>query len=200
MSVVRIWDPPSCGGGSDHRCHLRGLPRRRSARPESTQRARVGARGHGQPYSSQGRKGQRELVEQRGCELLCTCRPTFSPELNHIEDAFSKMKGITLRRAEARSQEVGIEVIGRALDEITFRDARSFFEHCGYLASAVVISAVDVQDTPQMANLGKILRGLVAISWGIWPFKSSWENWPPYSSRKYEMINWAVTNMKMYLA
>lgn len=71
----------------------------------------------------------RELIEERGCKLLYL--PPYSPDLNPIEEAFSKIKGI-LRKAEARSREALIEAIGQALDAITCRDARGFFEHCGY--------------------------------------------------------------------
>src|SRR5215203_1472639 len=71
----------------------------------------------------------RDLVAQRGCELLYL--PPYSPDLNPIEEAFSKMKGI-LRRAQDRSREALIEAIGRALEAITSRDARGFFGHCGY--------------------------------------------------------------------
>ncbi len=76
-------------------------------------------------------KGERvrELVEARGCELLFL--PPYSPDLNPIEEAFSKVKGL-LRKAEARSREVLIEALGRALDAVTAQDARGFFGHCGY--------------------------------------------------------------------
>ena len=49
-------------------------------------------------------KGERvrELIEQRGCELLYL--PAYSPDFNPIEEAFSKMKGL-LRKVEARSRE-----------------------------------------------------------------------------------------------
>ena len=73
----------------------------------------------------------RALVEGRGCQLMYL--PAYSPDLNPIEEAFAKVKGI-LRKAEARSREALIEVMGRALDAITSRDARGFFEHCGYRA------------------------------------------------------------------
>jgi transposase len=78
-------------------------------------------------------KGERikELIEERGCELLYL--PPYSPDLNPIEEAFGKMKGI-LRKAEARSREMLVEAMGKALDAITSRDARGFFEHCGYRA------------------------------------------------------------------
>jgi transposase len=74
----------------------------------------------------------RELIEERGCELLFL--PPYSPDLNPIEEAFSKVKGL-LRRAGARTREALIAAMGRALDAVTNRDARGFFEHCGYRTS-----------------------------------------------------------------
>jgi len=44
----------------------------------------------------------RELIEERGCELIYL--PAYSPDLNPIEEAFGKIKGI-LRRAGARTKE-----------------------------------------------------------------------------------------------
>jgi len=81
--------------------------------------------------SAPTRKGERikELIEERGCELLYL--PPYSPDLNPIEEAFSKIKRI-LRKAEVRSREALIEAMGKALDAITSQDARGFFEHCGY--------------------------------------------------------------------
>jgi transposase len=72
----------------------------------------------------------RELVERRGCELMFL--PPYSPDLNPIEEAFSKTKAL-LRRAEARSRAALVDAIGRALSAMTARDARGFFEHCGYV-------------------------------------------------------------------
>jgi transposase len=76
-------------------------------------------------------KGERvgELIQERGCELLYL--PPYSPDLNPIEEAFSKVKGV-LRRAGARTREALIEAMGRALEVVTAEDARGFFEHCGY--------------------------------------------------------------------
>jgi transposase len=71
----------------------------------------------------------RELIEGRGCDLLYL--PPYSPDLNPIEEAFSKLKGL-LRRAGARSREALIEAMGRALEAVTASDARGFFEHRGY--------------------------------------------------------------------
>jgi transposase len=58
----------------------------------------------------------RELIEQRGCELIYL--PPYSPDFNPIEEAFSKIKGL-LRKAEARSREALIEAMGRALSAVT---------------------------------------------------------------------------------
>jgi transposase len=76
-------------------------------------------------------KGERvrELIEARGCELLYL--PSYSPEFNPIEEAFSKIKGL-IRKVEARSREALLEAIGAAISAITGQDARGFFEHCGY--------------------------------------------------------------------
>jgi transposase len=71
----------------------------------------------------------RELVEGARCELLYL--PPYSPDLNPIEEAFSKIKGI-LRKAEARTREALVEALGPALSSVTEEDARGFFEHCGY--------------------------------------------------------------------
>ena len=78
----------------------------------------------------------RELVEGRGCEVLYL--PTYSPELNPIEQAFSKLKGL-LRGAEARSRAALIEAMGRALGTVTATDARGFFRHCGYRSAAQLL-------------------------------------------------------------
>ncbi len=76
-------------------------------------------------------KGERvrQLIEGRGCELLYL--PPYSPDLNPIEEAFSKLKA-SLRRAGARTREALLEATGRALDTVTASDARGFFEHRGY--------------------------------------------------------------------
>jgi transposase len=76
-------------------------------------------------------KGERvrELIEDRGCELLYL--PSYSPDLNPIEEAFSKIKGL-LRKAQARSREALLEAIGAAISAVSDRDALGFFEHSGY--------------------------------------------------------------------
>ena len=65
----------------------------------------------------------RELIESRGCKLLYL--PPYSPDLNPIEEGFSKVK-VLLRRVGARAREALVEVIGRSLDAvITSRATRA---------------------------------------------------------------------------
>ncbi len=73
----------------------------------------------------------RQIVEGGGCELAYL--PPYSPDLNPIEQAFSKVKGL-LRKAEARTGGALVGAMGRALDAVTANDARGFFGHCGYRA------------------------------------------------------------------
>jgi transposase len=80
-------------------------------------------------------KGKRvkEIIEKRGYVLLYL--PPYSPDFNPIEEAFSKIKGL-LRKAGARSREALVEAVGAALAGVGARDARGFFEHCGYYQPA----------------------------------------------------------------
>jgi transposase len=71
----------------------------------------------------------RELIEERGCTLVFL--PSYSPDFNPIEEAFSKVKTI-LRKAKARSFEALVEATGGALCAVSERDALGFFTHCGY--------------------------------------------------------------------
>ena len=78
-------------------------------------------------------KRVRELIEARGCELIYL--PSYSPDLNPIEQALSKIKHI-LRKIGARSKEALIEAMGRALAAVSAEDVRGFFVNCGYRAPA----------------------------------------------------------------
>ncbi len=85
--------------------------------------------GHSDNLGAHRPKRIRELIEQRGCELVYL--PAYSPEYNPIEEAFAKIKNL-LRKAAARSTEALVEAIGAALSAISARDARGYFEHAGY--------------------------------------------------------------------
>ena len=71
----------------------------------------------------------RKLIEERGCQLLYL--PPYSPDLNPIEEAFSKVKRL-LRVIGARTKEALVEAIGKALDAVSVKDAKGFFTYCGY--------------------------------------------------------------------
>ena len=73
----------------------------------------------------------RELIEARGAEALFL--PSYSPDLNPIEEAFSKIKAI-VRKAGARTREALFEAIAQALSAITPVDAAGWFAHSGYEA------------------------------------------------------------------
>jgi transposase len=71
----------------------------------------------------------RNLIERRGCQLWLL--PPYSPDFNPIEEAFSKVKAL-LRRAKARVLEALFEATEGALEAVSAKDARGYFEHCGY--------------------------------------------------------------------
>jgi transposase len=71
----------------------------------------------------------RELIEQKGADLLFV--PSYSPDLNPIEEAFSKIKNI-VRKAQARTREALVEAIALAISALTLEDVMGWFAHCGY--------------------------------------------------------------------
>ena len=60
--------------------------------------------------------------------------PSYSPDFNPIEEAFSKIKGL-MCKAEARSREALLEAMDTAISAVGAKDACNFFEHCGYRAA-----------------------------------------------------------------
>jgi DDE superfamily endonuclease len=118
------------GSGWQHCCGgVRGV-RGEGSGPE---RAKWADSGDGQPNRPEGER-IKELIEERGCELLYL--PPYSPDFNPIEEAFFEIKGV-LRKAEARSRGALVEVLGAAISAITARDVYGFFEHCGYYSTPV---------------------------------------------------------------
>jgi transposase len=76
----------------------------------------------------------RRLIHGAGCRVLFL--PSYSPDFNPIEMAFSKIKA-WLRRMAARTREALETEIGRAIDLITPQDAIGYFHHCGYHSPAL---------------------------------------------------------------
>lgn len=74
----------------------------------------------------------RELIESKGCQLWLL--PSYSPDFNPIEQAFSKVKNL-LRKAKARTLEALFEATHHALSAVSGEDALGYFEHCGYKTS-----------------------------------------------------------------
>jgi transposase len=71
----------------------------------------------------------KELIEGRGADLVFL--PSYSPEMNPIEEAFSKKKQL-VRKAGARTREALVGTIGRALAAVRLEDAAGWFAHAGY--------------------------------------------------------------------
>jgi transposase len=77
-------------------------------------------------------KGKRvaQLVESADATVVYL--PPYSPDLNPIEMAFSKLKQL-MRSAEHRTREALWSDMQRLLDQITTSDSQGFFRHCGYV-------------------------------------------------------------------
>jgi hypothetical protein len=84
-------------------------------------------RGHGQPAGPQGRGGPGRARPGRPAPSLPAAH---SPDLNPIEQAWSKLK-TRLRAEGAHSGEALEAALGPALAAITDRDARRWFRLCG---------------------------------------------------------------------
>ena len=77
--------------------------------------------------SSHKIKGVRQLIEKAGAEALYL--PPYSPDLNPIEKAWSKLKQF-LRSAKARTKEALEAAITEAIRLITPENANAWFNHC----------------------------------------------------------------------
>ena len=75
------------------------------------------------------RTGVRELVESVGATVIFL--PPYSPDLNPIELAWSKVKTL-LRGHAARSWDQLLDAVVAALSAISTTDIANWFRHCGY--------------------------------------------------------------------
>jgi transposase len=76
-------------------------------------------------------KAVRQAIRQAGARLLFL--PKYSPDLNPIEQVFSKLKHF-LRKAQARSYEAILAAIGEILGTFTPRECANYLKNCGYEA------------------------------------------------------------------
>ncbi len=77
--------------------------------------------------------GVERLIRARGARLQWL--PPYSPDLNPIERCWAKVKTI-LRSLKPRTEAELLNAIKAALLAITDRDARAWFEYCGYRVHA----------------------------------------------------------------
>lgn len=75
----------------------------------------------------------RETINARGCELLFL--PSYSPDFNPIEQAFSKLKPF-VRKHKARTKQALDDAIAAALKAVSLQDVIGWFSHAGYLPHA----------------------------------------------------------------
>jgi transposase len=73
--------------------------------------------------------GVRDAIEACGASLLYL--PPYSPDLNPIERAFSKLKRL-LRSAAERTVDALWSAIGRLLQQFTPDECANYLRHCGY--------------------------------------------------------------------
>ena len=71
----------------------------------------------------------RELIESKGASVLFL--PPYSPELNPIELAWAKLKHFVKKRRPRNLESID-KAIAWALTTITDKDAKGWFNACGY--------------------------------------------------------------------
>ena len=79
--------------------------------------------------SSHHAKDALAAIESAGASVWFL--PAYSPDLNPIEQVWSKVKAY-LRRAAARSIDELVKATARALRTVTVQDCLSYFRACGY--------------------------------------------------------------------
>jgi hypothetical protein len=72
------------------------------------------------------------MVESRGASIRWL--PPYSPDLNPIEEAWSKFKSI-LRRIGASTMDMLVEAVTEAAGQVTISDTMGYVRHAGYSAS-----------------------------------------------------------------
>jgi transposase len=70
-----------------------------------------------------------DAIEAAGAWVLFL--PTYSPDLNPIENCWSKVKAL-LRSLKPRTLPDLLDALGEAFASITLPDILGWFRHCGY--------------------------------------------------------------------
>ena len=73
--------------------------------------------------------GVREAIRAVGASVLYL--PSYSPDLNPIEQLFAKLKAL-LRKAAARTREALWTTIGALLDRFSPEECQNYLANCGY--------------------------------------------------------------------
>ena len=73
--------------------------------------------------------GVKDAIRAAGASVLYL--PSYSPDLNPIEQFFAKLKAM-LRSAASRTKDALWDTIGRALDAFPEAECRNYLAHCGY--------------------------------------------------------------------
>jgi transposase len=74
-------------------------------------------------------KGVRQAIAAARASILYL--PSYSPDLNPIEQLFAKLKAL-LRKAAARTRDELWQAIGRLLDACPPTECTNYLRHCGY--------------------------------------------------------------------
>jgi transposase len=77
--------------------------------------------------------GVREAIEAQGAAIIFL--PSYSPDLNPIEQLFAKLKAL-IRHLAPRSRDALFETIGYALDQVSPTECSNYLAHAGYRHSA----------------------------------------------------------------
>lgn len=74
-----------------------------------------------------------EAIEARGAWVIFL--PRYSPDLNPIENCWSKVKSI-LRSLKPRTMEELMDALAKAFSSVTLQNILGWFNHCGYKAAS----------------------------------------------------------------
>ena len=75
-----------------------------------------------------------EAIEARGAWVVFL--PRYSPDLNPIENCWSKVKGI-LRSFKPRTVEELLDAFAKAFSSVTLQNILGWLNHCGYKAAII---------------------------------------------------------------